>query len=160
MGEQLASARENMIVDYHMFFLAEDGIRPGRFEYHNPLVAVEPGCAAIRTGIAQGYVDLTVETCSKAPPLDLAEWETVVEVTLEAPRGRIVVTAVMDDAPAFPVLTPGGTGTYRARVHARGRDNAVDSVAFTPVEHYLIQVWPAPAATQITHKNTDTYGRL
>jgi len=148
-----------MRVDYHMFFLADDGVRPPPlFHYDNSLVALEPGFAAINTGIAQGDVRLTVEIHQHAPPVDLDDWEDAVEVTVEATQGHMVVAAVMADAPALPTLTPHGPGYYRARVHARGRDTAVDHVVFEPVEDYLIQVWPAPAAPQTELKQTAKYG--
>lgn len=157
VNEHPIPAQYNMPVDYHMFFLAEEGVRPLQFHYANNLVAVEPGFAAVQTGIAQGDVRLTVEIHQHAPPVELDEWEDAVEVTLEATKGHMVVAAVMDDAPEFPTLTPFGPGYYRARVHARGRDAAPDGVVFEPVEDYLVQVWPAPAARQVELKQTAKY---
>ncbi|MBC6471159.1 hypothetical protein [Actinomadura alba] len=158
MSESQMTAHENMVVDYHMFFLTEHRLQPQGFDYENSLVAVEPGFAAVQTGIAQGDVRLTVEVHDQAPPVDLTGWEEAAEVTLESATGQMVVAAVMAHTPDFPVLTPHGPGHYRVRVHARGRDTAVDAVVFEPVEDYLIQVWPAPTAPQIIYKQTDEYG--
>ncbi|MEU8470568.1 hypothetical protein AB0F30_22160, partial [Streptomyces sp. NPDC029006] len=37
-----------------------------------------------------------------------------------------------------------GPGDYRLRIHARGRDTAIDLAPDDVTEWYLIQVWPAP----------------
>ncbi|MCE0446635.1 hypothetical protein LT493_24490 [Streptomyces tricolor] len=44
----------------------------------------------------------------------------------------------------LPDLAAAGPGTYRLRVHARGRDQAVDLAPDTVTEHYLLQCWPQP----------------
>ncbi len=64
----------------------------------------------------------------------------------------------MDDPPDLPVLTPAGPGSYRVRVHARGRDTAPDGVAEEPLEDYLLTVWPAPPRSDTVYKQTDEYG--
>ena len=48
-----------------------------------------------------------------------------------------------------PVLSPEGLGHYRIRIHARGRDTAVDMTTDEPVEHYLVQSWSAPPAAEV-----------
>lgn len=68
------------------------------------------------------------------------------------------VTSVMSNAPDLPLLTPQGPGTYRVRVHARGRDIAPDGVAYEPVEDYLLIVWPTEPQPEDVHKQTDRYG--
>lgn len=148
----------DMPVDHHLFFLAEEGVHPSITNYENSIVAVAPGFAAVNTGIAMGDVRLTIEIHQQSPPVSAAEWEEVVEVTVEATAGRVVVTALDDMAPLYPILTPQGPGYYRVRVHARGRDNAIDLVVEAPVEDYLIQVWPASPSPQKIHKQTDRYG--
>ncbi|MEV4342725.1 hypothetical protein [Streptomyces sp. NPDC049590] len=58
----------------------------------------------------------------------------------------------------LPSLVAAGPGSYRLRVHARGRDLAVDLVPDTITEHYLLQCWPAPPAPPSVLRTTDTYG--
>ena len=161
MTEHPVTAHFNMLVDSHMFLLVEDGERPLTPPgYANTLIAVAPGYATVATGIAMGDVRLTVEVRQDPPPVDVADWEEAAEVTLESPTGRMRI-ATADDGdptPPFPVLTPNGPGYYRIRVHARGRDNAIDQTADEPVEDYLVQVWPAPPAPQKIYKQTDRYG--
>ncbi|GAA2456279.1 hypothetical protein GCM10010191_89570 [Actinomadura vinacea] len=151
-------AQHNLRVDHHLFFLAELEERPNIPDFTNRLIAVAPGFAAVKTGIFSGYVRLVVEIHHQAPPVSVDEWDEAVEVTLEATEGEMEVAAMMDWAPPFPILTPDGPGHYRTRVHARGRDTAIDSAVQDPVEDYLIQVWPAPAKPQIIYKQTDRYG--
>ncbi|WP_229877020.1 hypothetical protein [Streptomyces bluensis] len=53
---------------------------------------------------------------------------------------------MMDDLDEeLPALSFDGPGDYRLRVHARGRDTAVDLAPDELTEWYLIQAWPAPA---------------
>ncbi|QKW36285.1 hypothetical protein HUT06_21485 [Actinomadura sp. NAK00032] len=158
MAAHPVAAQFNLRVDYHLFFLAEENERPEIPGFANRMVAVAPGFAAVKTGIAQGDVRLSVEVHKEAPPVEIADWEEAVEVTLEATIGRIQVAAMMDWAPPFPVLTPNGPGDYRVRVHARGRDNAIDLAVTEPVEEYLAQIWPAPPAHQVIYKQSDRYG--
>ncbi|MBB6398148.1 hypothetical protein BKA00_005062 [Actinomadura coerulea] len=160
MPEYPVTAHFNMPVDHHVFSLTEDGERPQIPEYANAILALAPGFAAVNTGIAMGDVRLTVEVHQQPPTLDIDEWEEAVEVTLEATAGRIKVAAVddSDPTPPFPVLTPNGPGYYRVRVHARGRDTAIDLAVDEPVEDYLIQTWPAPPRPQKIYKQTDRYG--
>jgi hypothetical protein len=60
----------------------------------------------------------------------------------------------------FLHLTPPGAGSYRVRVHARGRDAGAerDVVPGRPVEEHLVQIWPALAAPETIHKTTDEVG--
>ncbi|MGW4202395.1 hypothetical protein [Streptomyces sp. NPDC004726] len=75
--------------------------------------------------------------------------------TMRVPSGRLVVDAPWDDddilqvdSPqgdihgVLPALTTAGPGTYRVRVHSRGRDTCPDGAVTTPVETYLIIAWP------------------
>jgi hypothetical protein len=57
-----------------------------------------------------------------------------------------MVRGMMDDLDGeLPVLSFNGPGHYRLRVHARGRDTAVDLSPDEITEWYLIQAWPAAA---------------
>jgi hypothetical protein len=150
-NDVVASGHGVVPVSHHLFFLTDGSNVPvAPLTTANGLVDVQPGAAVIRTGIHSGVVRLTVEARSR-PPQDVptGDWEAIVEVSLDAPAGRMAVSALMDDVTdPFPPLTQAGPGSYRARVHARGRDTDIDSTAFEPVEDYLIQVWPAPPAPQ------------
>ncbi len=47
---------------------------------------------------------------------------------------------------------------HRLRVHARGRDTAIDLAPDEVTEWYLIQVWPAPVEDAVVLRHTDSYG--
>ncbi|MEU8473254.1 hypothetical protein AB0F30_36230 [Streptomyces sp. NPDC029006] len=51
-----------------------------------------------------------------------------------------------------------GPGDYRLRIHARGRDTAIDLAPDDVTEWYLIQVWPAPPQVAAALRRTDSYG--
>ncbi|RRR82655.1 hypothetical protein EHS43_16310 [Streptomyces sp. RP5T] len=65
----------------------------------------------------------------------------------------------MDDLDEeLPVLSFTGPGDYRLRVHARGRDTAIDQAPDQITEWYLIQAWPAAAQPARVLRQTDSYG--
>ncbi|MEU6413807.1 hypothetical protein [Microbispora sp. NPDC046933] len=79
------------------------------------------------------------------------------EVTYDSPEGEALLIdwarSVIDDSPS---LTPHGPGSYRLRVHARGRDMEWRELAPSePGEEHLIQIWPAPPADEVIHKLED-----
>ncbi|WP_194238598.1 hypothetical protein [Streptomyces spongiae] len=49
-------------------------------------------------------------------------------------------------------------GITRLRIHARGRDTAVDLAPDEVTEWYLIQAWPAPVQDANVLRQTDSYG--
>jgi hypothetical protein len=95
------------------------------------------------------------------PAMDVVTdgWDVVVEAPVRAPVGQMRLGGSMSDGPdLFPVLTPAGPGYYRLRVHARGRDTAVDLVRTEPTEDYRIAIWPAPPQPAVIHRHADQYG--
>jgi len=146
----------------HLFWVVDIGHTPAApFAPENGLVVVtQPGAAVIFTGVHTGYVSVEVQVLDSAPEqADESGWDEVVEVSMQAPRGRVSVLGPMAyNRGVLPELTPAGPGDYRLRVHARGRDTLVDGVATEPVEDYLIVVWPAQPATERRYKQSDGYG--
>jgi hypothetical protein len=129
----------------------------------NGLIAVFPGGAFVFCGTLFGPVGVTVEPLGTAPRVDLDGWDAVVEVSLTTTKvGRVEVApwAWDDPAPDLPVLTPQGPGTYRMRVHARGREQGWEQqeVEGVPIEHHLIQVWPAPDAPETIYRRDKVTG--
>lgn len=147
-------------VDYHTFELTDSDKRtPTGFDTSNGLVFSLPGQAVICTGISTGWVNVSVQV-RRYPPaqVDADAWDEVVDHSVETATGVLRVTSVMSDAPDLPALTPQGPGTYRVRVHARGRDTAPDGAVDEPVEDYLLIIWPAEPQPDQIHKQTDHYG--
>jgi hypothetical protein len=161
MSQPVESGEGVVHAEYHTFLLSDVGaFRCEPPADTNGLVAIAPGIAFVRTGIHTGKVRIRGEVHREAPALDLDSWEEVVEVSLEATtEGRVIASGLGSDGPRdVPVLTPEGLGHYRIRVHARGRDIAVDMTADEPFEHYLVQSWPAPPTPEVVYKHTDAYG--
>ncbi|MFK4101502.1 hypothetical protein ACI2L1_15755 [Streptomyces sp. NPDC019531] len=147
-------------VDYHAFELTDSDERvPTGFETSNGLVFSRPGHAVICTGISSGPVNVSVQL-RRYPPerADIGAWDEVVDHSIETRTGDMRVTCVMDNPPELPTLTPFAPGTYRVRVHARGRDTAPDGHVADPVESYLLVVWPDKPQPDEIHKQTDHYG--
>ena len=81
------------------------------------------------------------------------------EISAHSASGELVVRGIMDDVDEeLPVLSFNGPGSYRLRVHACGRDTAIDLAPDEVTEWYLIQVWPAPAQDVAVLRQTDSYG--
>ncbi|MBO0814889.1 MAG: hypothetical protein J2P30_07035 [Actinobacteria bacterium] len=145
---------------YHAFWLADVAVVPEPFiGCGNGLVLTQPGIAIICTGISTGKVAVSVEVRNDPPEIvETADWEEVVEVSIEASTGRVTVVSPGFRRPDLPLITPDGPGHYRARVHAFGRDAAIDLAPFESAEDYLIVIWPAPPAPETVYKQVDRYG--
>jgi hypothetical protein len=150
------------------YWLADDGSAatgalppPGG---SNGLIGVIKGLAVILTGTQFGGIELTVESGDSDPGLHVDGWDDVVEVSFscsdDAHQAGITSGGLGPDE--FQDLIPGNSGTYRIRVHARGRDAGADRdvVDGAPVEEHRLQAWPAPPAREIVHKATDKYGSM
>jgi hypothetical protein len=75
---------------------------------------------------------------TRSPP----GWEDVAEASLVLPEGNVYRHA----RTRIPVLAE--AGSYRARLHAAGRDTDYDDVVDESKERHLVQLWKAlPAAT-------------
>ncbi|MFE4663779.1 hypothetical protein ACFRI7_02990 [Streptomyces sp. NPDC056716] len=155
-----ATASSPVHVDHHTFELTGSDTRSRTgFDTSNGLVFSLPGQAVICTGISTGWVNVSVQVRRQPPPrVDADAWDEIIDHSVETPTGTLRVTSVMADAPDLPLLTPQGPGTYRIRIHARGRDTTPDGVPAESAEDYLLSVWPAAPSPDEIHKQTDRYG--
>jgi hypothetical protein len=102
----------------------------------------------IHTGSQWGPFKVTTRTLVTPPPVG-DEWEDVVEFSVRS-TGGLFVSELVEGAPLGSVADSGGD--YRLRVSARGRtegaerDRSFDELDddTTPVEHDLLEAWPAP----------------
>ncbi|MFM9589947.1 hypothetical protein ACKI1J_14500 [Streptomyces scabiei] len=125
---------------------------------HNGLVSAIDGAVEVSTGIHTGNVQVTVELHALRPE-PAAGWEEIAEISWRSPSGEALVAPLMDDPVDLPSLASQGPGSYRLRVHARGRDTAVDhTLVDEVVESYLLQSWPAPHQNALLVQATDAYG--
>jgi len=114
--------------------------------------AAVPGTLYLVTGLQHGEIRLTVERHAAAPPAD-ERAEEVVEVSFTAPPGSLSVRNA--DGETWPLNLPGGS--YRVRYDAEGFQTGWDVETTEddePVGHYVLAVWPAPAAPDEIVRNT------
>ncbi|GGN72408.1 hypothetical protein GCM10010112_40670 [Actinoplanes lobatus] len=142
------------IVSGHRFGLVEHDFPDVADFSGNGLVAVADGGVVIRTGIADGQVNLQLEVRADAPEEVDLDWDEVVEVNWHAAEGRAsVLSPDGRGADRMRRETPPWPGDYRIRVHARGRDD-LDA----DHERYRIVVWSAEPAAVDVHKRIDLLG--
>ena len=99
----------------------------------------------VSTGVYSGPVDLTVEILGARPEASSPGWEDIHEVSLMLPEGRAYFnTPTGWEMKDIGTITGDERGSYRARLHATGRDTAFDLVVESPVERHLVQFWKEP----------------
>jgi Family of unknown function (DUF6461) len=145
----------------YRFALVEDEVPDAADFGGNGLVAVVPGGAVIRTGLAEGMVAVTLRVLAAPPDEVEGGWDEVVEVSWTAAEGQASV--VGPNGPGDDCLlreTPPWPGDYRLRVHALGRDDSGDAGedGIADGENYELVVWRAPAAPEIVYRRTDRLG--
>ncbi|MFF4041299.1 hypothetical protein [Streptomyces sp. NPDC001816] len=161
MSPQVQQGRGLVPVHYHQFHITDEGgpAGPDLPSGHNGLVQVQDGIAAVLTGIHTGDVDVTVTFHTEAPQPGDTGWEEIVEVSLHSVSAELTVRGLMADLDEeLPMLSFNGPGDYRLRIHARGRDTAIDLAPDEITEWYLIQVWSAPGQEASVLRQTDSYG--
>jgi hypothetical protein len=135
-------------------------------EDDNPLQrAMDDGYESRRfVGYDSGLIDLItpsqynpkapmrVEVSEEPPPLNLDEWDHVVEVPLPVPSGTLHFEASGGGAPVETGIPP---GLYRARLSGRGYLAGVGEIEGR--ESYRLQLWPAKEAKPLLIKYWDGY---
>lgn len=95
------------------------------------------------TGVWSGPVGVTVDSRPGRPGAVEASWEDVAEFSVIVDDGPLVLCGIWEKPmPDWPRLDGFGPGTYRIRVHARGRDIAYDGAVLEATEEYLFISWP------------------
>lgn len=148
-------------MQYHQFDISDEGgpTGPDLDRGHNGLVRVADGVTIVMTGVHTGGVEVTVALHATEPALDIGDWQEIVEVSAHSASGDLMVRGTMDDLDEeLPTLSFHGPGHYRLRIHACGRDTAVDLAPDEITEWYFIQAWPAPAEEARALRQTDAYG--
>lgn len=157
----VASRSANVYVTYHWFGVTDQGELPVETgNWANGLVRAMSVGATIYTGIDTGNVRVTAVTREDAPAdIDPGPWDEIVETSIFSAHGQLRVdspqTGLVD---TLPPLSPHGPGSYRLRVHVRGRDTNTDGVQEEPTEDYLVIIWPAPQAPELIIRLTDRCG--
>jgi hypothetical protein len=158
-------------VHYHQYYLRDLAvfaeIPDEVFTGGNGLVSAPPGIAGlavVHAGTHTGPVRVTVQARTDPPTqTDLEGWDEVVEVPFTSESGQVLLAEW--DGPGHEdlgSLVAAGPGSYRLRVHARGRDqaHAIHTAPEEPLEEHLLITWPTPPANETILKQTDHYGAL
>ncbi|MEU8682159.1 hypothetical protein [Streptomyces sp. NPDC048611] len=128
----------------------------------NGLIGFHKDFGTVLTGCERGYLRATVETHSEPPALNTAEWDDVLDISADFVRGQAFVASY--NGHLTTNLAFDGPGTYRIRVHARGRSTVKNASlprrprptkTSPPPETYLVQVWTAPTTPEQIHKSSD-----
>lgn len=150
--------------DHHML-LSPAYSPPEPFDCVGGLIgALSISFPIIETGVAGGPVTISVVHYDSEPEANTSDWEDVAELSILAETYPIIPGVEegvgLDEPPPDARLDFLGPGWYRIRIHARNRDAAHDLIVESPVEDYLIEVWPAPPAQAMTLKVASEYGRI
>ena len=161
MSTEVVRGAGSVPVHYHQFDIGDEGgsAGPDLAREHNGLMRVADGVITVVTGIHTGEVAVTVALSHSEPSPDPGDWQEIVEISAHSASGGLMVRGIMADLDEdLPVLSFNGPGDYRLRVHARGRDTAVDLAPDEITEWYLIQVWPGSAQEATVLRQRDAYG--
>jgi hypothetical protein len=119
--------------------------------------------AIVMTGMIDGELTVAVDLLDSEPATDLAAWDDVVEVTMTVPDTAMWIRGPesTEGEIALPEA-PAGQGSFRVRVHVRGRDQSREEqyseARDGSAEEHLILIWSAPPAPEIGWKLTDEVG--
>ena len=150
----------------HQMLLSPAYCPPEPFDYVGGLIgALSISFPIIETGVAYGPVNISVVHHHSRPEASTSDWEDVAELSILTETYPIILgvedgVGLDEPPPQEARLDFLGPGWYRIRVHARNRDAAHDLIVESPVEDYLIEVWPAPPAQAMTLKVASEYGRI
>ena len=112
------------------------------------------------TGIYSGPVRLEVEVLDREPAAPAPGWEDVAEVSLVLPEGRAYFNQTTgSDTHGVGSVSAGEAGSYRARLHAAGRDTGFDITVDAPTERHLVQLWKAPYSPMAVHAVGSSAGK-
>ncbi|MEV7548310.1 DUF6461 domain-containing protein [Amycolatopsis sp. NPDC089917] len=134
----------------HRFTLAERSV-VGEADFSgNGLAVAVPGGIAVRTGLDEGQMGVSMRILEGPPDeLNADWWDEVVEISWRAERGD----ATFGEGGSYASRTPPWPGDFRVRVHAIGRDGDEQ-------ERYELLLWQAPPGPEIVHKRSDKLGHV
>ncbi len=135
----------SLFADYFQFYIQDEAAtgdlsQAWDEEATDRLLAVAPATVGIGT-VRNTNVPVTVEIREDEPEDDSAEWDHVVEASLDVKSGRIVVAGCTDyfpDAKRIEVAP----GSYRVRA-SYGALDTISEDALSGDDRYRLQLWPA-----------------
>ncbi|BCJ53384.1 hypothetical protein Asp14428_48590 [Actinoplanes sp. NBRC 14428] len=164
------SAAAKLITQDHLFALVDGPEFPlESANWSTGLCAQMDVGALIYTGANKGRVTVEAAYAEIAPDIwspnawqDAQQWDDIAEVSVHAPHGNLEIHQLaygpFDTPPRLPCMSADGSGTYRLRVYARGRDRHYDEIVDNTGEEYRIATWPAAAAPPLIIRSTSRCG--
>lgn len=160
-----------LYVQDHGFLIADANVDPdfSVLDYSTGLAGVTDAAALVAAGIDRGYVSVSAAVLDERPALDTsAQWalidgfHDIAEFSLHADHGQLTVAPLESRADSttetLPLLSPFGSGPYRIRLHASGRDRHYDQVVDDSGEHFHVLAWPEPVSAPLLIKATSRCG--
>ncbi|HEV7948881.1 MAG TPA: hypothetical protein VGP24_03845 [Glaciihabitans sp.] len=145
------------VIDQSFGILDRGEIPIETWTWLNGLARVMSIGAVVHTGISTGYVRVTA-IADTAPPVEVdpGPWDEIVEISVFSAYGELRVESyTYGPVTTLPLLSSQGPGSYRFRVHARGRDLHYDAVQNDSGEDYLVVGWPAEIAPEVIIRASD-----
>jgi hypothetical protein len=148
-NSNMKSFELSLFADYFQFYIQDEAATGDLSQAWNDeatdrLLAVAPGTLGIGTARNMD-VPVTVEIREDEPEDDSADWDHVVEASLDVESGQIVVAGCTDyfpDATRIEVAP----GSYRVRT-SYGALDTLSEDALSGDDRYRLQLWPATAIT-------------
>lgn len=143
----MSSNQFTLFADYFQFYM-QDELADGNLsdswneEAVARLLAVAPGTVGVGT-VRNMDVPVFIEVLNGVPPLELEQWDHVVECTILVQGNRIVVAGCTDyfpDAARIEVAP----GTYRVRVGYAGLAS-ISEDGLSGNDSYKLQLWQSEA---------------
>ncbi|MCX4825516.1 hypothetical protein OG883_37825 [Streptomyces sp. NBC_01142] len=157
---------DRMFVSYCQYYLVgedfltvyDDTDTVSRIFDGNSLAAGGPEHLTVYAGTHTGWIRLTTEQRSDAPPPPGDAWETAVEVSIYSTSGVMRLERwggdSVEEAGNF---ASAGPGWYRVRVQTRGRDEGDAHEGDESSEEHFLSVWPAPPEPDVVHRAADAF---
>lgn len=142
----MQGGRAPIDIQYAQYYLTPESVHGSEADEYGDddgLVMASDDAIWVECGTQYGQLDLEVRLLQEAPFQIDWSWEAIVERSFSTASGPRTITTWENDwlDNVFPTI-PGG-GTYRLRVHARGRAEAENT---DQGEQHLLLIWPAPMA--------------
>jgi hypothetical protein len=116
--------------------------------------AAVPGQLFLITGLHTGSTRVTVEVLDAPAPIG-DEWEDIVEASFRPTRAKVFLLQWGGETAGLLPLAP---VDYRVRYSATGMDRARQKDTLlageSPLDRYLLQLWPAPPAPDAVIRET------
>ncbi len=136
----------SLFADYSQFYIQDepasgDLSAAWTEEATDRMLAIAPGTVGIGT-VRNMDVPVTVQLLEREPDDDTANWDHVVEASIDVTSERIVIAGCTDYFPdAMRIDT--APGTYRVRASYGGLDTLSED-GLEGDDRYRLQLWPAP----------------